>query len=253
MRLFAISDLHLDYLENLDWLINLSSVDYVDDAIIVAGDISDSISVVRNGFDHLSRRFSKVLFVPGNHDLWVDRSGLMDSIEKLWRLYEIAESHGIHVRKCTLGDTEIIPLMGWYDFSFGDPCNDLMRCWMDFHRCKWPERIVDVADVADFFFSLNRDLAATETFRTVSFSHFLPRIDLMPSYIPVTHQMVYPVLGSLELDKQIRALRSSIHIYGHSHVNMDVTIDGIRYINNAFGYPSERWTNKDLVCVLGEV
>lgn len=30
-----------------------------------------------------------------------------------------------------------------------------------------------------------------------------------------------------------------IHVYGHSHINRNVRIDGIRYINNALGYPQE--------------
>ena len=30
-----------------------------------------------------------------------------------------------------------------------------------------------------------------------------------------------------------------IHVYGHSDVNQDIELDGIRYVNNAFAYPSE--------------
>jgi hypothetical protein len=41
-------------------------------------------------------------------------------------------------------------------------------------------------------------------------------------------------------------------VYGHSHVNRDVAIDGVTYINNAFGYPREtRITAKALRCVHG--
>ncbi|MEW8406943.1 MAG: hypothetical protein AB2688_19615, partial [Candidatus Thiodiazotropha taylori] len=73
----------------------------------------------------------------------------------------------------------------------------------------------------------------------ITFSHFLPRIDVMPNFIPHRFRDIYPVLGSPHLDTQIRALNSEIHIYGHSHVNRAVKIKGVRYINNAFGYPSE--------------
>ena len=48
----------------------------------------------------------------------------------------------------------------------------------------------------------------------------------------------------------MRGLHPRIHVYGHSHVNRHVTIDGISYINNAFGYPSESWIkSKGLMCV----
>lgn len=253
MRLFAISDLHIDYPRNYDWVAHLSHGDYVDDAIIIAGDISNSTSLVEQCFEQFSRKFSQVFYVPGNHDLWADKSNSMNSLDKFWRLREIAKLYGVHVDRYKLGDTEIIPLLSWYDFSFGNPNDDLMRCWMDFHHCKWSKNMKGIDDVANFFFDLNRDLSAPQARITVSFSHFLPRIDLMPSYIPIEHQLVYPVLGSLVLDKQIRALGSSIHIYGHSHVNRDVHIGGVRYVNNAFGYPSEIWTKMNLVCVLEEV
>ena len=84
----------------------------------------------------------------------------------------------------------------------------------------------------------------------ISFSHFLPRIDLMPSYIPKKHRILYPVLGSTIIEDQVRQLAPTIHVYGHSHVNRDIEIDGIQYINNAFGYPKEtRIAAKELLCI----
>jgi hypothetical protein len=41
-----------------------------------------------------------------------------------------------------------------------------------------------------------------------------------------------------------------MHVYGHSHINRRVEIDGVSYINNAFGYPSETAiTSKRLLCI----
>ena len=47
MRVFATSDLHTDYKENFRWLAELSDTEYRDDALIVAGDISDRLEVIR--------------------------------------------------------------------------------------------------------------------------------------------------------------------------------------------------------------
>ena len=41
MRVFAISDLHVDYKENRRWVQRLSNCDFTDDVVIVAGDITD--------------------------------------------------------------------------------------------------------------------------------------------------------------------------------------------------------------------
>jgi hypothetical protein len=41
-----------------------------------------------------------------------------------------------------------------------------------------------------------------------------------------------------------------MHVYGHSHVNRNVEVDEVTYLNNAFGYPSESvLTSKRLVCI----
>jgi len=47
-----------------------------------------------------------------------------------------------------------------------------------------------------------------------------------------------------------RDLLTAIRVYGHSHVNRRVPIEGVCYINNAFGYPGEtRITAKQLLCI----
>jgi predicted phosphodiesterase len=61
----------------------------------------------------------------------------------------------------------------------------------------------------------------------------------MPATMPAQYRYLYPVLGSNRLERRVRAIGSRIHIYGHSHLNRNVQLDGVAYINNAFGYPSE--------------
>lgn len=41
-----------------------------------------------------------------------------------------------------------------------------------------------------------------------------------------------------------------MHVYGHSHINRRARIDGVTYINNAFGYPGEGGISaKQLLCI----
>ncbi len=97
---------------------------------------------------------------------------------------------------------------------------------------------------------MNTATAPTDGGTLISFSHFLPRIDVMPKRIPQKYRYLYPVLGSAALGEQVRQLAPQLHIYGHSHVTRRVTLDGIRYINNAYGYPSEaNLSDKALRCV----
>jgi hypothetical protein len=57
-------------------------------------------------------------------------------------------------------------------------------------------------------------------------------------------------LGTTRLEMQIRRLRSTVHVYGHSHLNRQVQIGGTLYVNNAFGNPAEgHIAAKRLLCL----
>jgi predicted phosphodiesterase len=249
MRVFAVSDVHIDYQENLDWLNGLSTQDYVDDVLILAGDLTDDLQLLAHSFDQLSNKFKKVLYVPGNHELWVNRCKSRDSLEKYQRIKTLADEHGISQQPFIDHSISIIPLLGWYDYSFGQPSKQLTDAWTDFHACCWPNQM-QAADINQYFLEQNKPHLNLTNQTVISFSHFVPRIDLMPSYIPQKFRYIYPVLGSNKIEQQIRQLKPDLHIYGHSHVNRNVVIDDIQYINNAFAYPREtRISAKQLLCV----
>lgn len=244
MKIFTISDLHLDYAQNRQWLDAIDPVAYQDDVLIMPGDISSRLDLIEACFKQLAAKFGTVFFVPGNHDLWIDRkaaNGPADSLEKFEHIQSLAHAHGLRTTPALLNGVAIVPLLGWYDFSFGAPSELLREAWVDFRACIWPG-LINMQAVADHFHAMNpapcpQMLAQAE--HTITFSHFLPRIDVMPEQIPAKHRIVYPVLGSHQLDAQLRAHRPNVHVYGHSHVNRDVERDGIRYRNAALGYPAE--------------
>ena len=249
MRVFALSDIHIDYNENSSWLYNLSEYDYKDDILILAGDVTDIIPSLTKAFKALKNRFGNVLYTPGNHDLWVNRNNVKNSLESFDIIKKISKDCGISMEPTEFGSLSIIPLFGWFDYSFGQPSNKLFDIWLDYIACKWPDDF-DETKITRYFISINEEFLNTTNKFVISFSHFLPRIDLMPFYIPPYKKILYPVLGTSLLEGQIRTLGSQIHIYGHSHVNMRVLKDNTIYINNAFGYPSETLiTAKELVCV----
>jgi len=250
MRIFALSDVHVDYHANAQWIENISTADYCDDLLILAGDITHSLPSFEWCLNTLARRFRKVLFVPGNHDLWVLHAPPEeDSLQKLETISAVVESSGASMQPLYERNVSIIPLLAWYDYSFGAPGEKLRSRWMDYYACRWPNGLTDAGVAAHFAACNNHQVSATSD-TVITFSHFLPRIDLMPEYVPAKYRSLYPVLGTTQLDLQLRALHSSIHIYGHSHFNRHVKIDGVTYINNAFGYPHEtRIASKNLLCV----
>jgi predicted phosphodiesterase len=250
MRVFAVSDVHVDYEANAQWIANLSSYDYQHDLLILAGDVTDNAVLLDWCLRTLVAKFRKVLFVPGNHDLWVIREPeLKTSLDKYQDILAIAECSGASMSTHEERDLRIVPLLGWYDYSFGEPSERLRSAWMDYRACRWPPGYAE-RDVAAHFTQLNPGSRAATQSKVITFSHFLPRIDVMPAGVSAEHKLLYPVLGLDHLDRQLRDLGSSLHVYGHSHVNRAIHLDGVWYVNNALGYPNETWhTGRELSCI----
>ena len=62
------------------------------------------------------------------------------------------------------------------------------------------------------------------------------------------------VAGALALDRQIGALNAAIHVFGHSHINFDQVIEGVRYVHHAFDYPlGAEWSKDPLKQILESV
>lgn len=250
MRVFAISDIHVDYDANAKWVHRLSTSEYRDDILILAGDVTHRLPLLASCLEALTARFCKVLFVPGNHDLWVlGEAKEKTSLEKFSEVVEVVEACGASMAPFCLNGVLIVPLLGWYDYSFGEPSADLMSMWMDFRACRWPDGF-EVADVAAYFAQLNCMPVTDGALKVISFSHFLPRLDLVPGYVPRKHRVLDPVLGSTQLEAQLRRLKPAIHVYGHSHINRSVCLDGIQYVNSALGYPQEEMISaRQFLCI----
>ncbi len=230
--MFATSDVHTDYKENFRWLEELSDTEYRDDVLIVAGDISDRLEIIRKTLLLLRGKFRKLLFTPGNHELWV-RGETINSLEKFQLILNLCEELDIATGPLRLENLWIVPLFSWYDGVF----EPKMNAWGDFHFCKWPE---DTAPLSDYFLRLNDPHLKTYDAPVITFSHFLPRSDLLPpkEYLKISWLGNVSVCAALV--SQIRQLNSSVHICGHTHTTFDVVIDGVRYLQNAVKYPKER-------------
>jgi Icc-related predicted phosphoesterase len=234
MRVFATSDLHTDYKENFRWLAELSETAYRDDALIVAGDISDRFEVISETLLMLRSKFRHVLFTPGNHELWV-RSVEFDSIEKFHRILQLCDELEVITKPLHLDDLWIVPLFSWYDGEY-DPS---MQAWADFHFCKWPD---NVQPLADYFLRLNEPHLKSYDGNVITFSHFIPRAELLPPKEYLRFSWLPHVSICKALDSQIRKLESRVHVCGHTHTTVDTVIDDVRYVQNAVRYPKERRT-----------
>ena len=130
MQLLAISDLHLSQASNKDAILKMS--DHGDDWLIIGGDISEKPELHEFLFRELNKRFGKIIWVPGNHDLWTEdprNQKVERGVAKYNLLVELARSFGVITPEDPfvewpekLQDREgpliIGPLFLLYDYSF---------------------------------------------------------------------------------------------------------------------------------------
>lgn len=261
-RVFAISDLHTDYKQNLNWVANLSNQDYREDYLICAGDISHKLSLFTETLKLLAAKFKKVFFVPGNHDLWIRDKDAANSLEKFVIIRDLCLSLDIETRPTIIQDLAapvvIFPLFSWYvkpeegadslylQKNREDP---ELKMWVDNREILWPDSL-DSKRPVDYFLEINEKNHnnSFKHYPVISFSHFLPRQDLIFSQKPLSKQGTDPypqfnftrVAGTNILEKQIKKLNSIIHVYGHLHRNRFRRSGNILYIAHILGSPKER-------------
>ena len=281
-KIFAISDLHIDQPSNYEHVFSFSPTRYLNDTLIVAGDVTDCLDKLAKFFETITKKFHQVVFVPGNHELWLRRTPYKDSLEKFFAVLELCKKFGIStspikITRCKI-PVWIVPLFSWYRGpddgetslyieKISDENKTLL--WMDNRLCKWPEQ----ADIpADFFLALNKNtVGATYDAPIISVSHFLPRRELIFGPIEMARhyadgtKIIEPhpldphpffnfsrVAGCSKIDDQIRRLSSTLHIYGHQHRNRHRHIEGVTYISHCLGNVGEIKTQAEPLEVWGD-
>ena len=239
MRIWATSDLHADFAENRQLLEQLSDEYYQRDILIIAGDIADRMAIIEANLQLLKRKFAQICYVPGNHEFWV-RGDYEHSLTKFEAILDLCAQLGIVTKPLCVESHWIVPLFSWYETSFdiNEPTdNQELEGWADYHLCRWPTAL---DQPLNYFLELNNPHIQKYDLPVISFSHFLPRRELLPPVEYLRFKSLYRVAGSTALDQQVRSINSTTHIFGHSHINWDETIAGVRYIQNALSYPKER-------------
>ncbi|KAJ4460269.1 putative serine/threonine protein phosphatase [Paratrimastix pyriformis] len=244
MRIFACSDLHVDHQPNWKWIQDLEPGSHTEEALIVAGDISTDLTQLTRCLQHLTGVFSHVFYCPGNHEMWLNTTeGFNTSVEKFDRILGICAQLGVQTEAQRLDDVWVVPLFSWYDDSLIGADDVINRkvlgdCWVDYHLCKFPE---SVASPAKYFadrnsYAVRGDYDAP----VVSFSHMMPRRDLMVPQCFLHFTDLPAVAGTHLLEEQIRTIGSQVHVFGHTHMNHVAFLDNCLYVQNSFGYPRER-------------
>ncbi len=271
MKLYAISDLHLQYKANRQALEALP--DYHEDWLIIAGDIGETIELHRYALSVLTRRFAQIIWTPGNHDLWtLPSASLTDHHErgeaKYQELVAICREYGVLtpedpyvVWPGECSPVLLIPLFLLYDYSFRPDhvpperalawaeetdvlCTDEFLLYPDPYpsRADWclarciatEERLQrEVSDIPVVFINHFPLRQALIRFKTI------PRFSLW--------------CGTRRTEDWHRRFPTAVVVYGHLHMRATDYQDGVRFEEVSLGYPPQWQQGRGIQAYLREI
>ncbi|SEH01956.1 3',5'-cyclic AMP phosphodiesterase CpdA [Nonomuraea solani] len=255
-RLLAVSDLHVAYPENRDIVDRLKPVT-PGDWLLVAGDVGERLADIAWALGLLADRFERVVWVPGNHELWSPPNETPDlrGVARYDHLVRMCRNLGVLTPEDDYplwegagGPVRIVPLFLLYDYTFlpeGHPtkaaalahahdtgvvCTDEYMLHPDPYptREAWCRARVELTE--------RRLVELDDDVPLVFVNHY-------PLVREPTDILRYPQFaqwcGTTATRDWHRRYRTAAMIYGHLHIPRVTWYDGVRFEEVSLGYPRE--------------
>ena len=252
--LFAISDVHVAYAENRDHVESLRP-ESAEDWLIVAGDVAERFTDVARALQTLRSRFEKVIWVPGNHELWTPKTDPVQArgeeryrqlVELCRRIDVLTPEDPYAVWEGEGGPVAIAPLFVLYDYSFHPPGTTTKEAGLAY---AYETGVVCADEVLlhpDPYLTRDEWCAARikETERRLE-----ARPDGLPTilvnHFPLTRTptrvLRYPEFaqwcGTERTADWHRRFNAKAVVYGHLHIPRTTWEDGVRFEEVSLGYP----------------
>lgn len=275
MRLLAISDLHLGREENRRGLERLPA--HPEDWLALVGDVGEKPDHLVWALRRLVPRFARLLWTPGNHDLWVHPQAAAPRGEGRYReLVAICRDFGVLTPEDPYpvwpgslardGDPDreppvVVPLFLLYDYTFrpddvpaeralawaaesGIVCAD--EAYLD--PAPHPTRAAwCAARCAATERRLEREAAGRPT---ILLSHFpLRRRDAVTPRVPRFSIWC----GTRRSDDWPERFDARAVVYGHLHIRQSRESRGVRYEEVSLGYPGQWREERGVAGYLREI
>lgn len=255
-KLYAISDLHVAYNDNRKFLESLRP-ETDEDWLIVAGDTAERMADVEWALRTLTDRFAKVVWTPGNHELWTPRDdpNQLRGEARYRHLVDMCRSLGATtpedpypVWRGDGGPATVAPLFLLYDYTFrpegthakrdaleaahaaGVVCTDEVLL----HPDPYPGR--DDWCRARVAFTEEMLARRTPGLPTVLINHW----PLVRDPLRILHYPEFALWCGTELtaDWHVKYEAAAV-VYGHLHIPRTTWHDGVRFQEVSVGYPRE--------------
>lgn len=257
-HLLAISDLHVGYQANR-LIVEALRPEHEDDWLLVAGDVAERTTDILWALGTLTRHFSTVIWLPGNHELWTppDDPVQLRGEQRYRHLVDEARALGVITPEDPYplwegpqGPVAVVPMFLLYDYTWRDGvpgartkdealarareagvvCTDEMFLHPDPlpGRDDWCR--ARVAETARRLDALDPGLP------TVLANHW-------PLHREPTQILHYPEFalwcGTEATEDWHTRYRAAEVVYGHLHIPRVIWRDGVRFTEVSLGYPRE--------------
>lgn len=252
----ALSDLHVAFPENRQ-IIGELRPESDGDWLLLAGDVGELTADIEWALRTLCDRFAKVIWVPGNHELWTHGNDPVQlrGEERYQYLVKMCRSLGVvtpedpyPVWEGPGGPATIVPLFLLYDYSFrpdgalnkdqglaiayesGIVCSDEAMLPPDPYpsREAWCWARIEATE---------RRLVELDPRRPVVFVNHYPLIR------EPTRVLRYPQFaqwcGTTRTSDWHMRFNAAVVVYGHLHIPRVTWHDGVKFIEVSIGYPRE--------------
>jgi 3',5'-cyclic AMP phosphodiesterase CpdA len=255
-QLWAVSDLHVSHPENRELVRNLHPGSD-DDWLLLAGDIAELTPDIEWVLTLLSGRFARVVWTPGNHELWthpedpVQLRGVAryEYLVGLCRRLGVLTPEDPYARWTGAGGpVTVAPLFLLYDYTFRPPGAATQQQAL--------AQAYDQGVVCSDEFLLHPDpypsreawcrarVAATER-RLADCDPELPLV--LVNHFPLVREPTNVLwrpefaqwCGSVLTRDWHRRFRTAAMVYGHLHIPRVTHHDGVRFEEVSLGYPRE--------------
>lgn len=256
MNLYALSDLHIDRAANWQALSDLPA--YPDDWLLLVGDLSSHLGRLGEALRRLSHRFARVIWTPGNHDLWTHprEPESWRGVFKYNLMISLCRDLGILTPEDPYilwpgpgGPALIAPIFTLYDYSYrpSDIPLEAAVAWAEasdvvcndeylLHPDPFPSRVAWCAARCRYTEQRLHKAAQLGT-PLILVSHF----PLRPELARLRHIPRFSIWcgTTLTADWHTRFPVAQV-VYGHTHQRGRRVIDGIPFDEVSLGYP-EQW------------
>jgi 3',5'-cyclic AMP phosphodiesterase CpdA len=251
-RLLAISDLHLGHRANREALETIGH--YPNDWLLLPGDVGHLLAHLELALSTLTDRFARVIWTPGNHELWTtDETDPLRGEARYLACVDLCRRYGVltpedpYVTWPGQPSLVIAPLFLLYDYSFRPPdvaledavawarqsgvaCGD--ERWLD--PAPWTSRAAWCHARCEA--TAARLDALPAGMDTILVNHWPLRADLArPPRIPRFSIWC----GTTRTEDWPHRYRARTVVSGHLHLRTSLWREGVRFEEVSLGYPRD--------------